>query len=366
MYKSRQQQLEKILQEQQIDGLALNAGPSLTYLTGLHFHLSERPVVLLLIPGRTPAVILPELEQAKLSDTSYLGYVYPENPNGWPEVFRRACRDLKLDRMRLGIEPNQMRVLEHTLLQNGTKTCTFMDISGPLSKLRSIKDDGELARMRHAVSIAEKALSETLNIIGPGITEKEVASELVLQLFRHGSDPALPFSPIVATGPNGANPHGVPSARKLAPGDLLIIDWGAAHAGYVSDLTRTFGIEEVSEAHREIHAIVRRANSAGLEAARPGEPCSSVDRAARSVIEQAGYGACFTHRTGHGLGMECHEHPYIRDDNDQLLLPGMTFTIEPGIYLTGENGVRIEDDVVITDNGAESLSSLTRDLILIG
>ena len=366
MYQARQQKLEKILQAQKVDGLALNAGPSLTYLTGLHFHLMERPVVFLLIPGEPPAIILPELEQSKLAGSSYTAYVYPENPDSWPTVFRQACHDMKLSGTQLGIEPNQMRVLEYTLLQNGAGECTFADIGEPLSGLRSIKNEMELSRMRQAVKIAEQALTDTLGMIKAGVTEKEVASELVLQLFRNGTDPTLPFSPIVAAGPNGANPHARPSGRKLSAGDLLIIDWGAAHEGYVSDLTRTFGIVEVDPTHRKMHEIVRLANRAALGVAGPGKPCCIVDQAARNVIAHAGYGALFTHRTGHGLGMECHEHPYIRDDNTQALQPGMTFTIEPGVYLIGENGVRIEDDVVITGDGAESLSTLSRDLVLLG
>ena len=149
-------------------------------------------------------------------------------------------------------------------------------------------------------------------------------------------------------------------------GDLLVVDWGAAWDGYISDLTRTFAVEDVDEECRRIHKIVQEANAAGRAAAKPGVPCANVDQAARAVIEQGGYGMDFTHRTGHGIGMEGHEEPYMRGDNLQLLEPGMAFTVEPGIYLPDRNGVRIEDNVVITDIGADVLSDMPREIRTVG
>jgi Xaa-Pro dipeptidase len=185
-------------------------------------------------------------------------------------------------------------------------------------------------------------------------------------LLRGGAESKLPFTPIVCAGPQSANPHAVPGERRLQPGDLLIIDWGATFEGYVSDLTRTFAVGEVEPELARIAQIVNEANQAGREAAAPGVPASTVDSAARRVIEKAGYGAYFIHRTGHGLGMEEHEEPYIRSDNAQLLSPGMTFTVEPGIYLPERGGVRIEDNVLITEIGSESLSDLPRELKVVG
>ncbi|MDL1927333.1 aminopeptidase P family protein, partial [Anaerolineae bacterium AMX1] len=199
-------------------------------------------------------------------------------------------------------------------------------------------------------------------LVKVGMTEKELAAELIVQLFKHGSEPELPFAPIVSAGPNSANPHASPSDRKLQRGDLLVVDWGAAFGGYISDLTRTFAVGEVDAECARIHAVVQEANAAGRAAAKPGVPCAEVDKAARAVIEAAGYGKFFTHRTGHGIGMEPHEDPYIRGDNMQILEAGMTFTIEPGIYLPNRNGVRIEDNVVITDSGVDVLSSLPREM----
>jgi Xaa-Pro dipeptidase len=172
----------------------------------------------------------------------------------------------------------------------------------------------------------------------------------------------MPFSPIVAFGPNSANPHATPTERQLAEGDLLLFDWGAAVDGYFSDITRTFAVGDVDPELTKIAGIVKEANAAARAIGKPGLPISAVDKAARNVIELAGYGEYFTHRTGHGLGMEGHEEPYIRGDNEQLLETGMTFTIEPGIYLPGRGGVRIEDDVLVTENGLESFTDYPREL----
>jgi len=205
-----------------------------------------------------------------------------------------------------------------------------------------------------------------LPFIKIGVTEKEIAAELVVQLLRGGSEPEFPFLPIVSAGPNSANPHAGPSERKLQAGDLLVVDWGAAVDGYISDLTRTFAVGAVEAGYRKIHNIVLEANAAGRAAGKPGVPCANVDKAARAVIEKAGYGEYFRHRTGHGLGMEVHEDPYMRGDNMQLLEVGMTYTVEPGIYLAGRNGVRIEDNMVITEKGAESLSDMEREMVVVG
>jgi Xaa-Pro dipeptidase len=225
------------------------------------------------------------------------------------------------------------------------------------------KDDYEIDCMRQAVVIAQKALEATIPSIKAGVSEKQIAAELTINLFKAGSDPEFPFSPIVSGGPNSANPHASPSERVLAPGDLLVIDWGAMFQGYASDLTRTFAIGEIEAEFKQIAEIVLQANTAARKAARPGLTAGEVDQAARKVIEQAGYGKFFIHRTGHGLGMEAHEPPYMRSGNNQVLDLGMTFTIEPGIYLPDRGGVRIEDNMVIVAGQAQSLSDFPRELM---
>jgi Xaa-Pro dipeptidase len=266
----------------------------------------------------------------------------------------------------VGVEPGRMRVLELRMLESAAETAQYLSAEECLADLRMRKDQSEIEAMRRAAQIAQQALKEALPKVKAGISERELAAVLTAQLLRAGSDVELPFAPIVSSGPNGANPHALPSERRLQAGDLLVIDWGAAYKGYFSDITRTFAIGDIEDEFRQIAAIVRQANQAGRAAVKPGTAAHAVDQAARDVIEKAGYGQFFTHRTGHGLGMEAHEAPYMRAGNLQILEAGMTFTIEPGIYLPGRGGVRIEDDVVVTKDGGESLTNMPRELVTLG
>lgn len=365
---SRLDKLAASLRTSGLDAVVLNPGPTLTYLTGLRFHLMERPVVLLVAQGQDPALVLPELELPKVASLPYKlqAFTYGENPSEWDGVFRKAAQALGLDGKRIGVEPRQMRLLEFRHVKAGAPEADFPDASDVLVELRLRKDQAEIEAMRRAVKLAQDALEATIPLIKAGMTEKELSAELVTQLLKHGSESEMPFSPIVSSGPNSANPHASPTERELQAGDMLVVDWGATYDGYISDLTRTFAVREVDGEYKKIHEIVLEANAAGRSAAKPGVPCANVDRAARDVIEKAGYGQCFTHRTGHGIGMEAHEDPYMRGDNQQVLEPGMAFTVEPGIYLPNRNGVRIEDNVVITETGADVLSDMPRGMRVVG
>jgi len=241
---TRLEKLVASLRTSDLDAVALNPGPTLTYLTGAHFHLMERPIVLLVV-----------------------------------------------------------------------READYPDASDVLGSLRLRKDKEEVDTLRKAVRVAQAALEGTLPHIKIGITEKELAAELVTQLLKHWSEPELPFSPIVSGGPNSASAHASTTNRKLQSGDLLVIDYGATVDGYVSDITRTFAVGDVDAEYEKIHKIVQQANAAGRAAGKPGVPCAEVDKAARVVIESAGYGEYFWHRTGHGIGMEPHEEPYIRGDD---------------------------------------------------
>lgn len=365
---TRQAQLATELYTQHLDVLALNPGPSLVYLTGLNFHLMERPVVGLFTPHNPVILILPELESGKTANLPYpiQAFPYGEDPAAWPNAFRQAALAAQLEGRRVGVEPGRMRVLELRLLETAAETAQYLSAEACLADLRMRKDQSEIASMRKAAQIAQLALKETFPQVKVGISERDLGAELNMQLMRAGSDAELPFAPIISSGPNGANPHAVPSERRLENGDLLVIDWGAGYNGYFSDITRTFAIGEVEDEFKHISAVVREANQAGRAAVRPGVTAHSVDQAARDVIFKAGYGDFFTHRTGHGLGMEAHEAPYMRSGNMQILEPGMTFTIEPGIYLPERGGVRIEDDIVVTNDGAQSLTDLPRELVTLG
>jgi Xaa-Pro dipeptidase len=367
-YPLRQERLALAMEAAELDGMALNAGPSLTYLTGLHFHLSERPVLGLFSIDKPPVIILPELETGKLSNLTYQtkSFSYGESPDTWQSVFTAGLQAAGFINRKIGIEPRGLRVLELELLNGANADLNLVSGETTLAQLRMQKDEFEQSEMQMAVDIAQNALASTLPEIETGITERELAAKLVIALLNSGSDAEMPFSPIVASGPNSANPHAFPTGRQMTKGDMLIIDWGANVGGYFSDLTRTFAIGEPQEEMVEIANIVLEANDAGRKKAGPGVPVQDVDRTTRAVIESAGYGDYFTHRTGHGLGLEGHEPPYIRDGNPMLLTPGMTFTIEPGIYLPGKGGVRIEDDVVVMDEGLLSFSNMARELKILG
>ncbi len=364
-FKTRQVRLSEAMRKADLPLLALNPGPSLVYLTGLQFHLMERPTIALLAPDMPVILVLPELESAKIDSLGYPVQLFPynDNPASWPAAFEQAARAARMVSLgSCGVEPGRLRFLELSYLEQAAPKARFVSAAAVLATLRIRKDAGEIARMRKAVEIAQTGLQATLPVIRIGMTERQIAAELVVQMLRAGADTELPFTPIVSSGPNSANPHAAPSDRALQRGDLLVIDWGASYQGYFSDLTRTFSVGEPSPELSHIHKLVLEANAAGRLAARPGIPAGAVDAAARAVIENANFGQYFTHRTGHGLGMEAHEEPYMFGGNSLLLEPGMTFTVEPGIYLPGRNGVRIEDNVVITETGSECLSDMTREL----
>ena len=365
--RARQDRLRNALDRYGLEAVAINAGPSLSYLTGLPFHLSERPVVAVFAPDKPVCLALPELETVKVASPGFdlQPFAYGENPAEWHRAFDAAFEAAGATRGTIGVEPRAMRVLELRFLERAAPEAKLESAEECIASLRVQKDSAELEMMRVAVKMAEAAVETTVKNVAPGATEKEIASELVIQLLRNGSASELPFEPIVAAGPNSANPHAVPTDRKLNPGEILLIDWGANNGGYFSDLTRLFSYGEPSEEATKIARITAEANAAGRAAARPGVTAGSIDQATRAVIEKSGYGEYFIHRTGHGLGIEVHEEPYIRGDNEQILEPGMTFTIEPGIYLVDNVGTRVEDDMVITETGAESLSTIDRELVIL-
>lgn len=360
--------LTQAMQDAELEMLALNPGASLTYLTGLHFHVSERPTVLLVSPQQPAYIILAALEANKLknSSTPLEPIPYDDNPEHWPASFHKARRKLGKAPQTIGVEPTALRFLELNYLQAAFPDTKFVSAEDILSSLRIAKDNDEIEKMRKAAKIAQDAFLATLPMIRPGVSELSIAAELSAQLLRHGSQSEFPFPPIVASGPyNSADPHAVPSERLFEPGDLIVIDWGARYQNYCSDITRTVAVGQVSPELQNIADIVKQANTAGRQTCKPGVPAGSIDHAARQVIEKAGYGPQFNHRVGHGLGMEAHESPYLFPGNDFRLVPGAAFTVEPGIYISGKGGVRIEDDMVITADSAESLTTLPRELLVI-
>jgi Xaa-Pro dipeptidase len=369
MHTQRLQRLKAALAAHHLDCVAAIAGPNLFYLTGLSFHLSERPTIGFFPSYADPVFVVGKLEESKVRDgLPYAARTFTyTDADGPAAAFHSAVQALLADEIRLGIEARRMRVMELQLIEGSFPHLLWEEADAVFAQLRMVKDEAELQKMRAAVAIAERALTQTLPLIKAGLTEREVATELVMQTLRAGSESELPFAPIVASGPNSALPHATVTDRVLQPGDLLTLDWGAAKDHYIADLTRTFAVAREPKAElKTIYDLVKGANTAGVAAARVGATCASVDAAARRVIAEGGYGDDFVHRVGHGLGLEGHEDPSMHGNNTTVLEAGMTFTIEPGIYLPGKGGVRIEDDVVAREPGGESLSTLPRDLQVIG
>jgi len=236
---------------------------------------------------------------------------------------------------------------------------SFQPVKAPLSGLRALKDVEEVAAIRRAVGNAERAFRSVAGLIRPGVTEMRVAEALACELIRGTCEDAA-FDIIVACGPRSALPHVAPSGRRLGRKDLMLIDWGARCGGYHSDMTRVVYQGEPAAELRNIHRVVLEARSAALEAVRPGAAAADVDKAARRVIEDAGYGEHFGHALGHGVGLEVHETPILSTLSRDVLKPGMVFTVEPGIYLPGKGGVRIEDVVHLSPDGPRVLGRLPR------
>lgn len=361
MTTSRIDRLISLAASHNLAAIALVPGPNMVYFTGLHFHLSERPTVALFAPGAAPAIILPALEADKpdKSPIKFQKFIYTDE-KGPASAFQQACAALKLRGAWLGVEGRRMRVMETHYFDEFADGIKFEMAEPLIAQLRMKKDDAELAHMRKAIAIAEQALIETLPFVKAGVSEREVAAELLTRLLRAGTAEP-PFQPIIASGENGALPHAFVTGRRIQRGDLVTIDWGASVEGYFSDITRTYAIGEIDPEMRRAYDAVKEANAAGRAAASPGKTGQDVDRAARGAINAAGFGGYFTHRTGHGLGLEGHEEPDMKEGQTAPLEPGMTFTVEPGIYIPGKSGVRIEDDMVITPDGAETMTTLPRE-----
>lgn len=367
MHTLRLDKLRRQLRDAELNGIVVMPGNNMVYLSGIHTHISERPILLFLFADDPPAIIIPTLEMMKAEAVG----VAPERIFGWTDVdgyraaFAQAAVDLQLDGRVLGVEAETMRVLEYKALQSAAPELALEYADNLLAAMRLRKDASEIATLRKAVAIAENAIEALLPQIKIGMTEKEVAGKLILALIDAGAD-APAFQPIVSTGPNAASPHAVPTDRPLQAGDLLVIDWGAKVDDYASDITRTYAVGDIDDKSRAFYAAVQAANAAGVAAAQPGASGQDIDRAARQAITTVGLGDYFIHRTGHGLGMGEHEPPSLMEGNTVPLPVGAVFTVEPGVYVPGVAGVRIEDDVWLSADGGVCLTTLSRELRHVG
>ena len=350
--------LAKIMRERNFDGALISPGSNLYYLTGLKIHeAGERLTVLVVNSEGDFHLLAPSLYENTLKDLPVTFWRDGENPY---EKLSTIMDELGINDGKVLVE-NTMRADWLIEILRNSKVKPH-PLSNVMKELRMRKDNGEIRLMEKAAKVADDVFEEILSWDPVGMTERELALKIELAI-RERSD-GISFEPIVASGENGANPHHEPGERKLRRGDMVILDYGAKWKGYCSDITRTIALGKPDEKLVEIYEVVREAQERAFQAVREGVKAKEIDGTARGTIEKAGYGKYFTHRTGHGLGLDVHEEPYIGPDGEVILENGMTFTIEPGIYVPNLGGVRIEDDVVVERRGRR-LTRTERELTVV-
>lgn len=341
------------------DALLLFPGTDIGYYTGFVISPSERLAAALIPFDGDPMLLVNELEKELRDQKTWITEV-----DIWQEhedPFELLAGNIE----RLGLDSAVIGVAEDApwgwvnRLQERLPEAHFVDATGYLSTVRMVKTQQELDWIGMACAITDRALEAGLEQLHTGMKERELADVITAEMRKEGGGTSFCG---VLFGERAALPHGRPGERELRRGDAILVDTGTTVHGYYSDLTRTVFYGEPTERQREIYGIVCDANRVAYEAVRPGVTCGELDAIARRIIEDAGFGDCFIHRLGHGVGLQVHERPYIVRDNGLELEPGMTFTIEPGIYVAGEIGVRLEDTVVCTPEGCERLTRLSREL----
>ena len=343
----------------EVDGLLLVRQESLEdydlrYLTGF--------------TGSSAFAVVTTQQALLLTDVRYVEQATQQCP-GWrirrhgrPATTALAAAVQGAGVRRLAFEPAGLTVALWTELRAGLPQTTLEPAAGTVTALRACKEAAEVAAIARACAVSDAAFAKLLPLLRPGARERDVARQLEELLYRHGAD-AIAFESIVASGPNSALPHARPALRPIAPGDLIVFDFGARVDGYCADITRTVVVGRASAAQRRLYGAVREVQAAAVEALRAGVRCADVDGAAKRAIAAAGYGKYPTHSLGHGLGLAVHEGPFLRARSDELLAAGHVVTVEPGIYLPGFGGVRIEDTVVIEEQGCRVLTSTSRELV---
>ena len=348
-----------------LDALVLAAPPNVAYVSGFHANPHERLIALVVPSGGALRLVCPSLEEdaarAAVGDGVEL-HVWRDE-EGPAAALARALDGVGRS---LGIEKLYLSVANGELVAAAAPGAEVAGCDALLARLRAVKAEDEIDAIRRAAAIVDRVVAQVAEAAAPGVTEAELSASCGLWLRAAGGD-ALAFDPLILAGPRSALPHGHPGPTRLVEGDLLIVDIGVSVDGYAADITRTFVVGAEPDARQqEVFDIVRAANAAGVDAARAGAPAHAVDDAARRVIEDAGYGRHFVHRTGHGLGLEVHEPPYLTAASEEPLEAGNVVTVEPGIYVERWGGVRIEDDVVVRAGGPEVLTAAPIELAVAG
>ena len=349
--------MQNILQDGQVDALLLTSEVSRLYAAG--YNVAEGVAVI----GKDQCFYFTDSRYIEAAETNLKGFTVQMTDREHPYVDRINAVLEALGVKKLGIEENYLTYAEY--LNYAEKLhAELVPCQDAVSSPRHVKEDWEIREMEKAQEITDQTFTELCGIIHAGMTEKELAAELIYHLYKNGAE-GLSFQPIVVSGPNTSLPHGVPGDRKLQFGDFITMDFGCIYHGYCSDMTRTVALGFVSEEMSQVYNTVLRAQEAGMAATKAGVTGQAVDGAARKVIADAGYGQYFGHGYGHSVGLEIHEAPNCNMANDQPLPAGAMCSAEPGIYLPGKFGVRIEDVVEITADGCRSITKSAKNLIII-
>jgi Xaa-Pro aminopeptidase len=358
LHAARRRRAQQLIRESGADAALITAGPNVRYLSGLASSNAA-----LLLPAEGMRAVL-------ATDSRYTGAARRDAPDLdlLEERFieaKLAAEAVKRGVRRLAFEAHEMTVERHADLAGRADGISLLPFGHKIEALRMVKDEEEIEKLTVACGLSDAALAEVLPQIRPGMTERAVATLLDVAMALLGAErPA--FDTIVASGPNGAIPHHVPGARELARGDLVTMDFGALHDGYHADMTRTVALGAAADWQRDIYDLVARAQRAGVAALEDGVEAGAVDAAAREVIEAAGHAGHFQHGLGHGVGLEIHEAPMLGYGRTGKLTDRVPVTVEPGVYLPGEGGVRIEDVLLVTvGDRPRFLTSTTRELLVL-
>ncbi|STO07731.1 Uncharacterized peptidase SA1530 [Exiguobacterium aurantiacum] len=358
----RTNQIAQSLATKGLDAAFVTSKASVFYFSGVYAEAHERLIAILVLKNGTTAIVCPALEKGIVEASEWTGDIvtYMDHENPWDKVVKLFL-DQQIIPERIGIEGEHLTYNRVEQLRAGFAGLSIIDLTEELQALRMIKTPDEVRVMKRAAELADMAIETGIRALREGVTELEVIAEIEYAMKKQGVR-EMSFDTLVLFGENSADPHGVPGNNRLKKGDFALFDLGVVWQGYCSDITRTVVYGEASTKQREIYETVLQAELAAIEMAGVGATLGSIDIAARQVITTAGYGEYFTHRVGHGIGIEVHEFPSMAANNDMTAQVGMTFTVEPGIYLPGVGGVRIEDDIVMTESGPILLTSYPKAL----
>lgn len=357
--------LQDYLKDHNIDAAFITNPDNVFYFTGFKSNPHERLLGVMIFSQADPFLICPQMEIPDAKRAGWKGDIagHTDTENAMEILYNTASQKNSSIKT-MAIEKNHMIVERFDAINEFFGSPQIVAIDEKTSAMRVIKDDFEMEILREAAALADYAIEVAAQTIKVGITEIEVMTEIELALKKRGVT-HMSFDTTVLTGDHAASPHGKTGDRKLQMGDLVLFDLGVVHKGYCSDITRTLALGEPLEEQKKVYNIVLEAELAALHAVKPGVTAAELDGISRSVIEKAGYGEYFTHRLGHGLGISVHEFPSLHGSNNMKMEAGMVFTIEPGIYVPGKVGVRIEDDLAVTENGVEVLTKYPKELQII-